>query len=90
MTKQQEKLLENFIRREVRKSLNEEVNFQDEDFLWRVLKTSGPKISKAIHNLERKYRNDDSVYKQLNDISRGWNELAFGYGDLYHKLKKGK
>lgn len=88
MNKQQEKLLvERVIRPMVKKVLREDVSTHDEDYLYRILKVSGPKISKALENLQLKYKDDKFAQGRLERISRGWNELAFGYGDLYHRIK---
>lgn len=80
-------LLENKLRKMVREELlKEEPKDQDLDYLYKILKSAGPKISEALSNLDKVYNQN----QRFQRILKGWNELAFGYGDFYHKVKAGK
>lgn len=93
MNKEQKERLKPILRKlisEVKSELKEDVENQDMDYLYRVLKTAGPKISAAIDNLYKKYRADmkSDEFQRIAKIQKGWNEVAFGVGELNFKTKK--
>lgn len=80
-------LLESRIRKMVKEEmLKEGPENQDLDYLYKILVSAGPKISKALINLDNQYGQNPRFQR----IRKGWEELSFGYGDFYHNVKRGK
>ena len=83
--KTKKQLFEAKVREIVKEELiKEDVPNQDLDFLYRLLSSAGPKITKAIKNLDKTYQQD----QRWQQISKAWNDMSFGFGEFYHKNKK--
>ena len=89
MTPKQQKLIENYIRLKVKKVLNETPENRDLEYLYRILKTSAPKIKKSLSNVVVNGNRNDPTFKDILAIERAWNDFIFGVSDYYHnKIKK--
>lgn len=90
MTSRQKLLIESFIRREVRKSLNEAPENQDLEYLYKLLKAYAKKIDRPLRNVVVNGNRNDPDFQQLLAIEKGWNNFIFGIDQYYHNRKKSK
>lgn len=87
MNSKQSKLIENFVRMEVRKELSESLKNRDLQYLYKLLKSYAKKIDAPLRNVVVNGNKEDPDFQKLLSIEKSWNDFIFGIDSYYQKHK---